>query len=334
MPIINDAISDQAGLGLSNPPGAAATTNVSSPAPSLVNGPLITPSIGSTGVPGAQDVAQLGQPQAWGVTSDQTVEGRIRSIIDSNNPIIQMARTKALEGMNARGLLNSSLATGAADAAAYAAATPIATADAATAAKAASYNADESNQFGIKNVEAQNTRANNQLTADTQLQVQRLQADSQMRLKQLDTQTQVQVQQLQADNAKLVQTDSQAATALNQAMVSMTNINMNDKMDANAKTQAIAQIQRDLKSSMRVLSATSGLDLASQLNFAGYDGFDASGNFIGFNAAGQTVPAPAPVDQPAVAGPAAAAAPPAPAPVIANNNSGWSWSPDGYSGGA
>jgi hypothetical protein len=72
--------------------------------------------------------------------------------------------------------------------------------------------------------------------------------------------------------------------------VAIANIN-HERQDGcvNAKTQAVAQIQRDLQSQLRVLGATSGLDLTSQLNFAGYDGFDGSGNFVGFDSGGSTV---------------------------------------------
>lgn len=280
------------GTDTTQQPTPATSPNASAPAASPVNGPLSAPTTTTVGAPGAGGVAQVGQPQPWQVTPDQTVEGRIQSIISAGNPIIQMARTKALEGMNSRGLVNSSMAQQASDAAAYQAALPIAQADAATASKAASYNADEANQFGLQDMQAQNQRGLQQLTG----------------------QTQVQMQQLQNDNSKLLQTNNQAATAFNQALVSMTNVNLNDKMDATAKTEAIAQIQRDLQSQLKALSATSGLNLSSQLNFAGYDGFDGNGNYVGFNADGSTAaPAPGAAAAPApvhsVTAPAPAAAP-------------------------
>jgi hypothetical protein len=111
---------------------------------------------GAYGAGGANGATQLGNPTTWNVDPSQTVEGRIASIIDPNNPIIQQARAQSLADANARGLSNSSMAQTAGDAAAYQAAIPIAQSDAATFAKAAGYNADEPNQFAVHNVDASN----------------------------------------------------------------------------------------------------------------------------------------------------------------------------------
>lgn len=277
MGIISDAISGQQNDPTAQALGAAAAP-AAAPAPSLANptGALPTtglPPTSTTPSPGPANVAQVGAPNTWNVTPDQTVEGRIQSILATNNPIIQSARTRALETANGRGLLNSSMAVQAGEQAAQQAALPIAQADAATAAKAASYNADEPNQVALKNVDAQNQRG---------------------------------LQQLQMENSKLLQTNNQAATAFNQALVAIANINQNDKMDANAKTQAIAQIQAQLQAQLKTLGATTGLDLTSQLNFAGSQGFDASGNFVGFDG-GNTAGAP---------GSSAAPAPPVAPPGV------------------
>ena len=53
-------------------------------------------------------------------------------------------------------MLNSSMAMTAADSAAYDAAMPIATADAATYSKAAGYNVDQANQVALKNTDYTN----------------------------------------------------------------------------------------------------------------------------------------------------------------------------------
>lgn len=74
------------------------------------------------------------QTGAWKYdTSDTTgdsVEGRVKGLVDVNSPIIQQARTQGMESANRRGLINSSIAVGASEDAAYKAAVPIATADA------------------------------------------------------------------------------------------------------------------------------------------------------------------------------------------------------------
>lgn len=215
----------------------------------------------------------------WNVTPDQTVEGRINGILNPNNPIIQQARTGALEQMNARGMLNSSLATTASDAAAYQAAIPIAAADAATAAKAAGYNADQKNQF---------TQAD--LNRATQVQLANINADTQKYLAGLDITQKNQAQALQLKNATLLNTNSQAAQVFNTGMGAINAIANNPQMDANTKTRASANVWRDVQGQLKVLETTSGLNLSSQLNFAGYPGFNDKGNWVGFPDGPATTP--------------------------------------------
>ncbi len=81
----------------------------------------------------------------WTVDPNQTVQGQLDGIIAKNSPLMQRAETKANEQMNGRGLLNSSMAVGAAQTAVLDAATPIATADAGTYADAAKTNAGAAN---------------------------------------------------------------------------------------------------------------------------------------------------------------------------------------------
>lgn len=67
--------------------------------------------------------------------SGDTVENRISDIIKADSPLMQVARTQANQQSNARGTLNSSMATGAAQRAVIEAATPIAAQDAQTSAQ-------------------------------------------------------------------------------------------------------------------------------------------------------------------------------------------------------
>lgn len=181
--------------------------------------------------------AQLGTPTAWNITPDQTVEGRINNLVDPNSPIIQSARTRALEQQNANGTLNSSMAISAADRAAYDVALPIAQTDAATASKAAGYNADERNQFDVQNMNAlnqagqfnagaQNTLTGQKLAADTsiataniganaQLSSARISADTQRTIAALDSTTRSNLAQLDATTkTNLAQLDSSTRTQL------------------------------------------------------------------------------------------------------------------------
>jgi len=79
----------------------------------------------------------------WEVTAPQTVQGQMAGIIDNKalSPLMERAQAGAAESANARGLINTSMANQAGQAAVMDAALPIATQDAATQAQAAQYNA-------------------------------------------------------------------------------------------------------------------------------------------------------------------------------------------------
>jgi hypothetical protein len=252
MAIIQDAINDPTAQALQSasqqaqtPATTSSTSPTSNPNPSPApamqastsNAMQTTPSPNATG------------PGALTLQPDQSVEGRIASILASNNPIIQMARTKALETANGRGLLNSSMAVQAGETAAAQAALPMAQSD-----------LSAQTQYGLKGADIQ----------------------SQYGLKGMDITNQQQLQQMQNENAKLLQTNNQAATAFNQAQVAIAQIEQNDHMDAQAKTQAIGFLQSNLATQLKTLQSTAGLNLGGQLMFAGYPGFDAQGNWVGF----------------------------------------------------
>jgi hypothetical protein len=265
------------------------------PAPSTAGGAPAPSPAPSTGIVNG---ARNSNYAAWNMTPEQTVEGRIQSIINPNNPIIASARADAVDEMNARGLANSSLAITAADKAAYAAAIPIAQQDAATAAKATGYNADIQNQMSMQDRQLGSAEKIAQLQADTQKFTATLSADTQKSIASLDNTNKVQLQQMINDNQKMLQTNQNAATAFNQSMVAIANIQNNDKMDGPAKTQAIASIMQNLQSQLKTLGTVSGIDLSGTLDFKNMPGFDANGNWVGFGNA----PAPAPAAQPVYEG--------------------------------
>lgn len=250
---------------------------------------------GGTGGSGsaAGGTSSAGGVAPWNVGAEQTVEGRINGILNPNNPIIQQARTRSLQAMNDRGLANSSLAVTAGDAAAYDAAIPIAAADAATFAKASGYNADQINQFTQADLNRQMQMAQAQLSANTQMSVAQLSAETQKYIAGLDGTQKQQAQDLQLKNATLLNTNSQAAQIFNTGMGAITNITNNAQMDADTKTRATANVWHDVQNQLKVLETTSGLNLGAQLSFAGYQGFDDKGNWVGFPDAPPKSSAPA-----------------------------------------
>jgi hypothetical protein len=118
--------------------------------------------------------AKQGQVSNWAVDPSQTVEGRLQGLLSKGSPLLTLAETRARQGMNRKGLLNSSMAEGEALRAITETATPIATADAATFAKAAQFNAEQQNlmeQFNVREVNASaafNAESANQALSDNQ----------------------------------------------------------------------------------------------------------------------------------------------------------------------
>ena len=103
-------------------------------------GPLGMP---TTGI----NLSQLQNPTGWDVQPNETVRSQLQQIIADDSPLMQQARTRALQTANSRGLLNSSMAMTAADSAMYDAAMPIATQDASTYARAGEFNSNTKNTF-------------------------------------------------------------------------------------------------------------------------------------------------------------------------------------------
>jgi len=311
-------------------------------------------------------IINSGMASQWNIDGSQTVAGQLKDLLNPNNPLMQQARTGALEQMNNRGLSNSSMALTAGDAAAYQAAMPIAQADAATYAKATSYNADQKNQFALQgnnlsssqwiaqlqantskyntdasaatskyntdasaatskystdvgastskynadasaatskystdvgastskynaDVGASTSKYTADLSSNTQQAIAAKNVESQQIMKQWDNATQLEGTRIQQAYQQQINTNSQASTAFNNAMQFINQINLTSTMKPEVKTQAIAEIYRNLQSQLNTLSAVTGLDVKSQLNFAGQPGFNAKGIWKGFDSKGATL---------------------------------------------
>ena len=253
----------QTGIGLAGGSGNESVTRNQSGVGGASFGGSSTNSNGIIG--GQMQAAQVATPTQWNVTAPQTVQGQIKDIINPNSPIMQQARTGALEQMNSRGLANSSMAITAGDDAAYRAAIPIATADASTYAKSASYNADAQNQVNLANAQYANQAGQSNLSANTQTSIAKMNDDTQKQLSTLDVATRTNLQTLQNENQVLLNTNSQASSLFSNATSALNNITMSTTMDEATKQDASEQVWANLQAQIKVLSATSKLNLSSIL---------------------------------------------------------------------
>jgi len=101
-----------------------------------------------TGASGATGLVG-GAFQQWGVTAPQTVQSQANAIASADGTLMQQARGRAMQQMNERGLVNSTLAIQAGQDAVLDRAIQIAQQDAATNAEAAKFNAGQSNAWTL-----------------------------------------------------------------------------------------------------------------------------------------------------------------------------------------
>jgi hypothetical protein len=100
--------------------------------------------------------AARGSATRWDITDDQTVSGQLNKILMGGSPLMQQAETEGMRLANSRGLLDSSMAVGAAQDAMIRNATPIAQADATANLGINRFNADSANKFEEFNTNSEN----------------------------------------------------------------------------------------------------------------------------------------------------------------------------------
>jgi hypothetical protein len=225
----------------------------------------------------------------WTPTEDQTVQGQVKKIIADNSPLQQMAETRSNQDMNKRGLVNSSMAVQSGQAALYNAALPIATADAATYARAGEFNSGAQQQVALANQGSTNqanaqtsqlqtnvalnnaqaandiTKFNESLNAD----ISKFNASESNTLKKLgmDAQTKMDLANVEASYKTLMQSSASASDLYKQMILNTTNIMSNKDMDAAAKSAAIKNQIALLNNGMGIIGQIGNLNLSNLLTF-------------------------------------------------------------------
>jgi len=105
------------------------------------------------------------------VKSEATVEGRLGNILNSESPLMKQAETTGLQLANKRGVLNSSMAIGAAQGEMIKSALPIASQDASTLDLRDRVNMDATNQERQFNTSADNVEGQFNATNDQQMEL-------------------------------------------------------------------------------------------------------------------------------------------------------------------
>lgn len=194
-------------------------------------------------------------PSTNTVDSNQTVQGQVNGLMSSGNPYVEQARTGAKQQMNSRGLLNSSMAIGASDQAAYNAALPIAQADAA-----------RYSTVNDQNWNAQNTSQQYNTGVAMDIAKTGYAGEQQTAMGQLDADTKKYLMDTEADYKSLMQTNDSAAKLYDSIFTSIAAVQIDPNLDAAGKTAAINNLKTMLSDGLEIQGAISGLNLSDLLS--------------------------------------------------------------------
>jgi hypothetical protein len=158
--------------------------------------------------------------------------------------------------MNSRGLINSSMAAGASDAAAYAAALPVAQSDATV-----------YNNVADKNTAYQNEALKYDTAAQNEAGKANLSAWIDAAKANMDSATKVQIGAIESDYKIMAQTSATTSEMYKQMVANISNIAVNATLSATAKQSAVDNQISLFKSGMAITGKISDLNLSSLLTF-------------------------------------------------------------------
>lgn len=194
------------------------------------------------------------------VAPESTVAGQMTNLLDRENAYIRQARQRAMGQAASRGLLNTSIATGAGEQAAIQAALPIATQDAATFAQAASQNSQQATALLLE-----------QLGIKGQLDAADLDAATKMMGIAMDNENKLLLTQITEDNKRALQSDASIATAYSNTMTSIAQVYQNPDMSAYQQEQAAEYFMSSFKSYVEFQDVAGGSNYADQFDWGHWD---------------------------------------------------------------
>lgn len=186
----------------------------------------------------------------------QTVAGQVNNIIKDDSPLMQRARAGAMESANSRGLINSTMAAQAGQAAVIDAATPIANADANINTTAARDNQNVTNAATAAGADAVNKAA-----------VQSAEATNSLSLQQMKGTQATGLANIEANYKQLLQASDSASKILTSAQTAIAAVQADPNTSVEQKQAAVQKVSQLLESGLSVLGSISNIDLAGLLNF-------------------------------------------------------------------
>lgn len=195
------------------------------------------------------------------------VSDEVSKIIAEDSPLMQQARTRGLQSMAPRGLVNSSMAIGAADSAMYDAAVPIAQQNAAA----------KNTLLGQSNTIRYETAAQNHAAArETALKEldnafkaasQNADAQTQLFLKQVETDNKAKLMNIEADYKTLIEASDSAAEIYKGTLAAISAAINNPDMDAASKASTINGLWSSTETALNLIGSINGVDLGPLLDW-------------------------------------------------------------------
>lgn len=257
------------------------------------NAAAYTPGSPPAGTPNAASYKAASYDPASGTASpftvnrNSTVAGQVEDIIASGSPLMQQAEAKARETMNARGLMNSSMAVSAGESGLIDRALPIASQDAATYATAGrdttlaknameQFNVGQANAAGQFNAGQDNASQSQRSTQQNSLTQTRMNNESAIQIQQLQNEGNLknimaqgvinkELTQIQNENKLQLQNSAGASQLYSQALQAMGAISSDPNLDPAQKQQALNNSATQLSDALKVMSTISGLPDVSKL---------------------------------------------------------------------
>lgn len=212
------------------------------------------------------------------VDQNELMSKGVENLISKDSGLMQQAAGSAKVAANSRGLLNSSMAVQAGQAAVMDRAMPIAQYDAGATTNVLNNNLgnqqqtntfNAGNQQDVNKFNASNQQQNNQFNADKQNNNNIVNASEQNKLlaQTIDTETKKQLADVEASYKVLMQSEASAQSLYQASVKNISEIMMNPDLTAEAKTAAVNNQNSLLKSGMQIIGKMSNLNLDSLLTF-------------------------------------------------------------------
>ena len=197
------------------------------------------------------------------------VQNQVANITKADGPLMQLASTRGTQTANRRGLINSSMAVGAAQKEVLSAALPIAQQDASTTFDLQKTNTAAENRAREVTVDSTNkaadlwgrTKAEEALSRQNYLQDTELQKLRGSQQKELD--------QIAQQNQRLVTASQNAAIVMAEAQQGINAILANENWSPEVKQSMIDKLNMSMDRQLATISAFSDVDVSSLLSFGG-----------------------------------------------------------------